>query len=84
MKILVTTDLSENSKAGLRFAMLLASQHKVELAFFHSYYVMKPTSWSDAAYAAYEKTEAEKIQSNLKRFVEAIYKSMKIDSKNSK
>ena len=84
MKILVTTDFSANSKAGLRFAIQLASQYKVELTFFHSYYTMKPTSWSDATFAAYEKTEEEKIQSNLKRFVEATYKSMKIGSKNSK
>ena len=83
-KILVTTDFSANSKAGLRFAIQLASQHKVELTFFHSYYVMKPTSWSDATFAAYEKTEANKILNNLKRFVEATYKSMKIDSKRSK
>ena len=84
MKILVTTDFSANSKAGLRFAIQLASQHKVELTFFHSYYVMKPTSWSDATFAAYEKTEANKILNNLKRFVESTYKSMKIDSKYSK
>lgn len=84
MKILVTTDFSANSKAGLRFAIQLASQHKVELTFFHSHYIMKPTSWSDATFSAYEKTEANKILNNLKRFVESTYKSMKGDSKYSK
>ena len=74
-KILVTTDFSTNSKAGMRFAIQLTSQHKFELTFFHSYYVMKPTSWSDAAIAAYEKKEADKIQKKLNQFVVSVYKS---------
>ena len=64
-KILVTTDFSSNSKAGLRFAIQLASQHKYELTFFHSYYIMKPTSWNDETSAAYEKSEAEKMLAQL-------------------
>lgn len=81
-KILVTTDFSSNSKAGLRFAIQLASQHKYELTFFHSYYVMKPTSWNDKTFAAYEKKEAEKIQQELDQFVSTLYKSMKIVPEN--
>lgn len=77
-KILVTTDFSTNSKDGLRFAIQLATQHKFELTFFHSYYIMKPTSWSDKTFAAYETKEAEKIQNNLNRFVNSIYKRMKV------
>jgi nucleotide-binding universal stress UspA family protein len=83
-KILVTTDFSSNSKAGLRFAIQLASQNKYELTFFHSYYIMKPTSWSDATIAAYEKGEAKKIQNKLIQFVESVYKSMGIVSKTKK
>ena len=83
-KILVTTDFSSNSKAGLRFAIQLASQNKYELTFFHSYYIMKPISWSDATFAAYEKSEAEIIQKNLNRFVASVYKYVGVISKNTK
>ena len=75
-KILVTTDFSTNSKAGIRFAIQLASQYKFELTFFHSYYVMKPSSWSDKTFNEYEKDEAEKIQMKLNKFVASIYKSI--------
>ena len=81
-KILVTTDFSTNSKAGLRFAIQLASQHKYELTFFHSYYIMKPTSWNDATFDAYEKKEINNIQKRLNQFVESVYKSMEVVSKN--
>lgn len=77
-KILVTTDFSTNSKSGLRFAIQLASQHKSELTFFHSYYLMKPTSWNDVTFEKYEKIEMQKIQNNLNRFVNDVYKTMKV------
>lgn len=81
-KILVTTDFSKNSKAGLRFAIQLASQHKYELTFFHSYYNIKPTTWNDATFAAYEKKEINNIQKRLNQFVESVYKNMEVVSKN--
>ncbi|MDR6782771.1 nucleotide-binding universal stress UspA family protein [Pedobacter africanus] len=34
-RILVTTDFSANSKAGLRFAIQLAAQNNYQLTFFH-------------------------------------------------
>lgn len=83
-KILVTTDFSTNSKAGLRFAIQLASQNKYELTFFHSYNIMKPISWSDAAFEAYEKKEVDKILKNLNQFVESVYKSVEIVAENTK
>ena len=83
-KILVTTDFSSNSKAGLRFAIQLASQHKYQLTFFHSYYIKKPTLWSDEKYGDYEKGQARKIQNKLNLLVESIYENMKVVSKNKK
>lgn len=83
-KILVTTDFSVNSKAGLRFAIQMASQHKYELTFFHCYHILKPTSWSEARGNAYEKEEAYKIQGQLNHFVDRIYKTMNIIPKNIK
>jgi len=83
-KILVTTDFSANSKAGLRFAIQLASQHKYELTFFHSYHLIKPTSWSDATFQSHKKVETKKIQDQLNNFVDTVYKSMNIIPRNSK
>ena len=36
-KILVTTDFSNASKAGMRFAIQLATQMEVELVFFYCF-----------------------------------------------
>lgn len=80
-KILVTTDFSSNSKAGLRFAIQLASQHKFELTFFHSYYIANLTSMSDSAFADCERKEADKIQKKLNQFVESVYRDMDVVSK---
>jgi len=74
-KVLVTTDLSKNAKAGLRFAIQLATQIPVELTFFYSYHLMKPTSWSDAAFASFKKSEATKNQKKLHQYVNLIYKN---------
>jgi len=81
-RILVTTDFSSNSKAGLRFAIQLASQHKYRLTFFHSYYIMKPTSWNNATFDAYEKREMDEIQKKLNQFVDSVYKALGVVAKN--
>jgi nucleotide-binding universal stress UspA family protein len=78
-KILVTTDFSSNSKAGLKFAIQLSLQEKVQLTFFNSYYVLKPTSWESKRVKAYEMAEVEKLQLQLEKFVASVYKSMSLD-----
>ena len=83
-KILVTTDFSDESKAGLRFAIQLASQYEYDLTFFHSFYIMIPTSWNYVKQEAYEKEETKKIQEKLKNFVDMVYKSMKVAKVNKK
>ena len=79
-KILVTTDFSANSKSGLRFAIQLASQYKFALTFFHSYYVLIPTGWSNNKISEYKKMEEKKIQNKLNRFVATAYKTTGINS----
>ena len=83
-KILVTTDFSSNSKAGLRFAIQLASQHKFELTFFHSYYIANLTSMSETIFANNEKIEAVKIQKKLNLFVASVFRDVDVVSKNIK
>jgi len=75
-KILVTTDFSSNSKAAMRFAIQMASQHECELTFFHSYYIMKPTSWGEKTFTSYQSHEARKIEIKLEKFVAGVYKGM--------
>lgn len=83
-KILVTTDFSKNSKAGLRFAIQLALHNKHELTFFHSYNLLIPTSWSAEETKTYKKEETTKIQEELNNIVDKVYAEMKLvpDSKN--
>jgi nucleotide-binding universal stress UspA family protein len=78
MKILVTTDFSENSKAGICYAISLADIRKAELHFLHSCFLPKPATMADEHYPIYAKEENIKIKNKLSEFVEAIYKSMKI------
>ena len=75
-KILVTTDFSENSKAGLYFAIQLASQNDYELTFFNTYHILTPTAWNEVRVGGYEKDEAEKIEEKLNAFVEETYKGI--------
>lgn len=76
--IVVTTDFSQNSKAGLRFAMQLASQSKAHVTIFNCIEVMKPTSWSDKKFEAYAKEEIEKKCDMLESFANDVFKSMKL------
>jgi nucleotide-binding universal stress UspA family protein len=83
-KILVPTDFSTNSKAGLRFAIQLATQQEYELTFFHSYYTTNSRSLSADEFTNYEKKEFEKIQKKLNQFVESVYKEMDVVAINKK
>ena len=73
--ILVPTDLSVNSKAGVRFALQLAKQSKSSLVFLYCMHIMKPTRWSEATYNAYAGREVEAGRRMLERFINGIYRS---------
>ncbi len=77
-KILVTTDFSENSKAGLHFAIQLASQNHYELVFFHSPHILIPTSWNNKNAEDYEQTELKVFENKLNLFVKGVYESINI------
>ncbi|MBU1821898.1 MAG: universal stress protein [Bacteroidetes bacterium] len=77
-RILATTDLSTNSKTGLRFAIQLASQTGAEIVFFHIADISKPAPWSDKNYPDYEKTEVDKKMIRLKKFAGKIYDEAEI------
>lgn len=73
--ILVPTDLSVNSKAGIRFALQLARQAKRSLIFYHCLPLMKPTRWSEATYEAYVKKEEGSARQLLEKFVRGVSQS---------
>jgi nucleotide-binding universal stress UspA family protein len=83
-KILVTTDFSDYSKAGLYFAIQLAAQTNCELTFFHTFHTLVPTSWNAARIDNYEKDEADILEKKLNLFVETTYKELDIEPTKTK
>ncbi len=77
-KILVTTDFSENSKAGLHFAIQLASQNNYDLVFFHTPHILIPSAWNNNKMEDYEKEEVKKFEDKLLVFVKEVYESLNI------
>ncbi len=77
-KILVTTDFSAHSKAGLRFAIQLAAQKNMELVFFHCFQALIPTTvFRDRIENSLHK-QADVYLKKLKKFVEGVYKSLNV------
>lgn len=71
-KILVTTDLSANSKAGIRFAIQLASQSSLSPIFF---YVIEPiTPWDPDYISNRMAGEIQEGETRLRRFVADVYR----------
>lgn len=75
--IIVTTDLSATSKAGLKFAIQLASQHDVHLIFFHAIELLIPTRWSDVKAKVHMDDEIRLETEKLRKFVVQTYKESK-------
>ena len=77
-KILVTTDFSTHSKAGLRFAMQLATQTEVELVFFHCFQALIPTSVHREHIENMRREQIREQLENLEKFVLRLYRSMNL------
>ncbi|MEJ7610512.1 MAG: universal stress protein [Ferruginibacter sp.] len=77
-RILVTTDFSENSKAGLHFAIQLASQNNYELVFFHTPHILIPNAWNNNRIEVYEESEIKRFEDKLDLFVKEVYDSLHI------
>ncbi|MBW8523760.1 universal stress protein [Chryseobacterium chendengshani] len=79
-KILVTTDFSEHSKAGLIFAMQLANQNNYHLTFLNVHHPLTPSAWDAVRMDDYEDEQKDMIRTKLLHFVEDVYKSSKIQT----
>lgn len=71
-KVLVTTDLSVNSKSAIKFAVQFAKQAKSTLIFYLVSEVIKPTAWSDKHYKRHVKETTDRYLPKLKEFVEKV------------
>jgi nucleotide-binding universal stress UspA family protein len=72
-KIIVPTDFSANSKAGIRFAIQLASQNNSELVFYHCMELLKPMKWTNGQFNTYVKNQLASMQAQLTTFVGKCY-----------
>lgn len=81
IKILATTDMSANSRAGMKYAIQLARQMKAKLTFIHVHTVLRASSWSEATYRYYIDEEKAVLEKDLQRFISSVYKSMKLEDK---
>ncbi len=73
-KILVTTDFSTNSKAGIRFAIQLASQTPCKLIFYYVKASLAVDAWSQVDYNDAKNSENILLKHKLNKFIENIYK----------
>jgi len=67
--LLVTTDLSENSKAAVKFSFQLANQGGYKLVFLHVTEILKPVKWTEEFYQSFEQKELQGLEQQLKTFV---------------
>jgi nucleotide-binding universal stress UspA family protein len=77
-KVLVPTDFSVNSKAGLRFALQWSTQQKLELVFVHVFQIVKLAEWTDGYYLKCVDKMKRINKEKLEKFVAQILKSIKI------
>ncbi len=77
-KILVTTDYSVNSKAGIRFAVQLASEKAFSLIFLHVIELLIPTKWNDVKAKIRSDEVIRHEQDKLRQFVKDTYQELNV------
>lgn len=79
-KILVTTDFSASSRAGLRFAIQLATQMEAKLVFFHCFQALIPTTVHRVSIEKDLGEQGDQNMQTLKKFVASIHKAMRVQA----
>jgi len=77
IKILVPTDFSTNSRAGLRFAIQWSSLQKSDLLFVHYFHTKRTSEWTDKEFKMHVAKDAVYYNKKLELFIRAIYTSTK-------
>ncbi|PWS30460.1 hypothetical protein DF947_18745 [Pedobacter paludis] len=78
-KIMVTTDLSDNSKSAVRMALRLAKLKGCALSVVQVNHVPKPFNWTQRSYATFLKKSMDKLTGELGAFVSAICRSIDLE-----
>ena len=83
-KILVTTDLSANSKSAIRFALQLASQTKCDLVFYHIFEGVENNIWNPKSGNKNVKSAHDSNLEKLNKLVLSVYSECNIPVKKIK
>ena len=83
-KILVTTDLSANSKSAIRFALQLASQTKCDLVFYHIFEGVENNIWNPKSGNKNVKSTHDIYLEKLNKLVLSVYSECNIPVKKIK
>jgi len=83
LRILVPTDLSAASAAGIRYAIQWSRQQPVDLVFCYVVNIMKPSTYSDARFNTYAKTRRAGYMRDLRQFVTWTCKRMGVLPRNA-
>jgi len=83
LRILVPTDLSAASKAGIRFAIQWSQQQPAELIFVHVLNILKVPDWNEGRYAAYAADERKRYIRMLERFIRDVYRRARVRQRHT-
>jgi hypothetical protein len=78
LKILVPTDFSINSRAGLRYALQWSTQQKLEIRFVHVFHTIRRPDWTDRTFEENVKKDALTYKHKLDLFAQSLFKAVKI------
>jgi len=76
MHLLVPTDFSTASRAGVRFAIQLSRQQNVHLVFVHVLNIVRLTRWSDNQYDIFAESERAAASKKLAAFIADIQRRL--------
>ena len=74
-KVLVPTDFSSNSKAGIRFALQWASQENIELVFIHVLHILRASRWTDSYFLKYAEQEELICDEKFEKHITDMFKN---------
>src|SRR5579872_7519585 len=80
--ILVPTDFSAASRAGMRFAIQWARQQDAKLVFAHVLRVLRLTNWSDKQFEAFMAAERTLFSRRLRRLAAEVCRPMQVGQKD--
>ncbi len=80
--LLIPTDFSPASRAGIRFAIQLSRQQKAELTFVYSLHIHRLTDWTDSQYHEFALSERTYYRQKLEKFIAGICKEMPFQGDN--